>query len=76
MSEHLWNVNMLRCPKHCLNNHGSILALFFDQSGVGVGTLMAVKMLKAPKKSLNLHDFIFITFFEYSGRKSAPKILS
>ena len=29
--EDLWAVNMLRGPKHCLNQHGSIFVVFFDQ---------------------------------------------
>ena len=31
-SEHLWTVNMLKAPKHCLNQHGSIFVKFFDHS--------------------------------------------
>ena len=31
VSEHLWTVNMLRGPKHCLNQHGSVFVVFFDQ---------------------------------------------
>ena len=31
MSEHLWTVNMLMGPEHCLNLHGSIFGIFFDQ---------------------------------------------
>ena len=31
MSEHLWGVNMLKGTKHCLNKHGSIFVVFFDQ---------------------------------------------
>ena len=30
--EHLWTVNMLNGPKHCLNLHGSIFLTFFDHS--------------------------------------------
>ena len=29
MSEHLWNVNILKAPKDCLNPHGSIFVVFF-----------------------------------------------
>ena len=32
VSEHLWAVNMLKAPKHCLNLHGSIFVIFFDHS--------------------------------------------
>ena len=28
VSEHLWAVNMLKAPKHCLNVHGNILSDF------------------------------------------------
>ena len=31
MSEHLCTVNMLRGPKDCLNQHGSIFVVIFDQ---------------------------------------------
>ena len=31
VSEHLWTANMFRGPKHCLNQHGSIFVVFFDQ---------------------------------------------
>ena len=31
MSEHLWGVNMLSGPKHCLNLHGCIFVIFFDE---------------------------------------------
>ena len=30
VSEHLWTVNMLKGPKHCLNLHSSIFAIYFD----------------------------------------------
>ena len=30
VSEHLWTVNMLKGPKHCLNLHGSNFVMFFD----------------------------------------------
>ena len=30
--EHLQTVNMLKCPKDCLNLHGSIFVRFFDHS--------------------------------------------
>ena len=30
VSEHLWTVNMLKGPKHCLNLHGSVFVIFFD----------------------------------------------
>ena len=30
VSEHLWTVNMLKCPKDCINLHGCIFAIFFD----------------------------------------------
>ena len=30
--EHLWAVNMLNAPKHCLNLHGSIFVMFFYDS--------------------------------------------
>ena len=32
VSEYLWIVNMLKGPKHCLNLHGSIFAMFLDHS--------------------------------------------
>ena len=32
VSQHLWPVNMLKGPKHCLNLHGRILVTFFDHS--------------------------------------------
>ena len=32
VSEHLWTVNMLKGPKHCLNMDGSIFVMFFDHS--------------------------------------------
>ena len=32
VSEHLWTVNMLKGPKHCINLHGSIFVIFFDHS--------------------------------------------
>ena len=32
VSGHLWTVNMLKGPKHCLNLHGSIFVRFFDHS--------------------------------------------
>ena len=32
MSEHLWAVNMVKAPKHCLNLHSSISVKFFDPS--------------------------------------------
>ena len=28
VSEHLWTVNMLKGPKHCLNMDGSIFVMF------------------------------------------------
>ena len=31
VSEHLWAVNMLSGPKHCLNQHRSIFFVFFHQ---------------------------------------------
>ena len=30
----LWTVNMLKCPKDCLSQHGRIFVLFFDLSGI------------------------------------------
>ena len=30
--EHLWAVNILKCPKFCSNLHGSSFVIFFDQS--------------------------------------------
>ena len=30
VSEHLWTVTMLKVPKDCLNLHGSIFVIFFD----------------------------------------------
>ena len=30
VSEHLWTVNMLKGPKHCLNLDGSNFVMFFD----------------------------------------------
>ena len=27
-SEHLWTFNMLKCPKDCLNHHGSVFLIF------------------------------------------------
>ena len=32
VSEHLWTLNMLKRPKHCINLHGSIFLIFFDHS--------------------------------------------
>ena len=32
VSEHLWTVNMLKGPKHCLNPHGSISVIVLDRS--------------------------------------------
>ena len=32
VSEQLWTVNMLKCPKDCINLHGSIFGIFFDHS--------------------------------------------
>ena len=32
VSEHLWTVNMLKGPKHCLNLHGTVFVIFFDHS--------------------------------------------
>ena len=32
VSEHLWTVNMLKGPKHCINLKGSIFVIFFDHS--------------------------------------------
>ena len=32
VSEHIWTVNMLKGPKHCLNINGSIFVIFFDHS--------------------------------------------
>ena len=32
MSEHLWTVNMLKCPQHCFNLHSSIFVIFFYPS--------------------------------------------
>ena len=32
VSEHLWAVNMLNTPKHCLSLHGSIFIIFFNHS--------------------------------------------
>ena len=29
---HLWTVNILKGPKHCLNLHGSIFVIFSDHS--------------------------------------------
>ena len=34
MSEHLWAVNMLKAPKHCLYLHCSIFVIFFHQSEI------------------------------------------
>ena len=30
MSEHICTVNMLKVPKHCINVHGSIFVIFFE----------------------------------------------
>ena len=30
-SQHLSTVNMLRCPKHCLNKDGSVFVAIFDK---------------------------------------------
>ena len=30
VSEHLWKINILNGPKHCLNPHGSIFVISFD----------------------------------------------
>ena len=32
VSEHLWTINMLKCPKDCWNLHESYFIIFFDQS--------------------------------------------
>ena len=32
VSEHLWTINMLNGPKHCLNPHGSIFVIVLDRS--------------------------------------------
>ena len=32
VSGHLWTVNMLKGPKHCLNPHDSIFVILFDHS--------------------------------------------
>ena len=32
VSEHLWTVNMLKCPKVYLNFHGTIFVTYFDHS--------------------------------------------
>ena len=32
VSKHLWTVNMLKGPKHCLNSHGTIFVIFFYYS--------------------------------------------
>ena len=32
VSEHLWKINMLNGPKHCLNPHGSIFVIVLDRS--------------------------------------------
>ena len=32
VTKHLWAVNMIKVPRHCLNPHGSIIVIFFDQS--------------------------------------------
>ena len=32
VSENLLTVNILKGPKHCLNLHGSIFVIFFDNS--------------------------------------------
>ena len=34
VSEHLWAVNMLKAPKHCLYLHCSIFVIFFHQSEI------------------------------------------
>ena len=34
VSEHLWVVNMLKAPGHCLTLHSSIYVIFFDQSEI------------------------------------------
>ena len=39
VSERLWTVNILNCPKPCLNPHGTIFMMFFDHS----------EMISAPK---------------------------
>ena len=31
VSQHLWTVNSLKCPKDCLNLHGSIFVIFLHQ---------------------------------------------
>ena len=30
VSEHFWLVNMLKAPEQCLNQHGSLFVVFFD----------------------------------------------
>ena len=32
VSQHLWTINMLNGPKHCLNPHGSIFVIVLDRS--------------------------------------------
>ena len=32
VSEHLWTINMLNGPKHCLNPHDSIFVIVLDRS--------------------------------------------
>ena len=32
--EHLWRVNLVKGPKHCLNMHGRIFVIFFDHSDI------------------------------------------
>ena len=32
VSEHLWTVNILKGPKHCLNVQGRFFVRFFDPS--------------------------------------------
>ena len=34
VSEHLWEVNMLKAEKHCLNLHDSVFVVFFDHSEI------------------------------------------
>ena len=53
LSEHLFPVNMLKAPNHCLNLHCSIFIRFFDHS----------KKKLPPKKSVLVLSEILRLFF-------------
>ena len=40
VSEHLWAVDMLKFPKHCLNLHGSSFVIFLDYSEKHISWLL------------------------------------